>query len=81
MFQTIGENIEVGGVYRHGHFVPKKFKWKQTVYPIEEITLIAEIRDGQIKKRQYSVLSHTTLYRLLFNRDTENWTLEEIFIE
>lgn len=81
MFQTIGEAISVAGVYDAHTFVPKKFQWKKKVYLIEEITLISEIRDGQIKKRLYSVLCGKQLYRLLFNRATEHWTLEELWVE
>lgn len=81
MFQIIGEKIIVAGVYKNAIFLPKKFSWRDKTYLIEQITLISQIRDGQVKKRLYSVLSQKTLYRLLFNRDTEIWTLEEIWVE
>lgn len=81
MFQTIGETIDVIGVYTKGTFIPKKFRWNKRVFPIDDITLTTRIRDGQTQKRMYSVLSKRTLYRLLFDRDTENWKLEEIWVE
>lgn len=81
MFQTIDETIAVAGVYQRSRFVPKKFLWKDREYRIENVTLISEVRDGQIKKRLYSVLCGKQLYRLLFNRETENWTLTEIWVE
>lgn len=81
MFQTIGERIEIAGVYSQGSFIPKKFRWNSRVFPIKTVTLTANIRDGQTKKRMYAVLSGNTLYRLLFNRDSETWTLEEIWVE
>lgn len=77
MFQTIGEKVAVIGVYQNSRFVPKKFLWRNSIIRVEMITLISDIRDGMVRKRIYSVLSQQTLYRLLFNRETEIWTLEE----
>ena len=81
MFQAIQEKIAVIGVYDRANFTPKKFKWHTREYFIEEITLKADIKDGNVKKRMYSVLSKGNLYRLLFNRDQEIWFLEEIWCE
>jgi hypothetical protein len=81
MYQRIDEEISVIGVYKKGHFEPKRFQWKNKILSIERITLISEIKDGIIRKRLYSVLVKGTLHRLLFNRDTEKWTLEEIWVE
>lgn len=81
MFQRIDEKIVVAGVYRQSAFFPKKFSWKNRVYPVHQITLVSDLRDGQVRERLYSVLSGTTLYRLLFNRETEIWKLEEIWCE
>jgi len=81
MFQRIGEKIAVVGVYNHGTFTPKRFKWHTREYPIEEITLASDIKDGGVRKRLYSTLSKGNLYRLCFNRDDEGWTLEEVWAE
>jgi hypothetical protein len=81
VFQTIGEPIVVAGVYQSFHFIPKKFKWGSREYLIDEITLISNIKDGGVKKRLYSVLSGPNLYRLEFNRETEQWLLQEIWCE
>lgn len=81
MYQRIDEKVAVAGVYNHSTFLPKKFQWGPKTYTVEKITLISDIREGDIRKRLYSVLSQGTLYRLLFNRNTENWNLEEIWLE
>lgn len=81
MFHTIGEKISVAGVYRGGAFIPKKFQWNKKTLNIDQVTLIADTKDGGVRRRIYSVLSGTTLYRILFNRETEIWTLEEIWVE
>lgn len=81
MFTPIHESISVAGVFTANGFAPKKFQWKQTTYPIEEITLISNVKNGGIRKRLYSVMSKGNLYRLEFNRENETWILEEIWME
>lgn len=81
MFQIIGEAIAVVGMYKNSVFTPKKFLWKSRVYLIEKITLISDTRDGMVRLRLYSVLCGKTLYRILFNRETEKWILEEVWVE
>lgn len=81
MYQTVNEEIEVLGVYQKSRFIPKKFKWKNAVLPIKEITISNDVRDGLIKKRLYSVLSGANLYRIEFNRESEKWQILEIWCE
>lgn len=81
MYQSIHEAIQVVGVYRQRRFKPVKFQWQQRVLPVDEITMETELRDGGIKQRMYSVVSGGNVYRLLFNRDSEEWWLEEVWCE
>lgn len=81
MYQIIHEQIEVAGVYNHLKFTPKKFKWKNKVYSIKEITLTAEMKDGGVKKRFFSVVSQGEVYRVIFDRENEKWWLEEKWVE
>jgi hypothetical protein len=81
MFQSIGEKVRVAGVYAGGAFLPKKMKWGERVLSIKEITLVTDIKEGLVKKRMYSVLCGKELYRLTFNRETEVWILEEVWVE
>ena len=81
MYQSINESIDVIGVYKKRQFVPKKFKWKNKIFLIKQVTLSNDVREGDIKKRLYSVLAGGNVYRLEFNRDSERWQLLEIWIE
>lgn len=81
MFLSLGEAISVAGVYKSSMFIPKKFSWKNKIYPVEKITLISDTKDGLVRKRIYSLLSGGTLHRIMFNRETEKWTLEELWVE
>lgn len=87
MYQTIGETIEVVGVYASsraglaGKFRPAKFRWQGRVYPISQITLATDTRDGGVRCRLYSLVSGGNVYRVSFNRDNEEWLLEEVWME
>lgn len=81
MYQTIGEEILVAGSYKQHRFHPFKFLWRNKTYKINQITLVSDIKDGGVKKRWYSVLVGQEVYRILFNRETEAWTLEELWVE
>ncbi len=81
MYQTIGEEISVVGSYKNHHFNPYKFLWRNKPYKIDQITLTSDVKDGGIKKRWYSVVVGQEVYRILFNRETETWTLEELWVE
>lgn len=81
MYQTIDEPIEVVGVYKQHHFFPRKFRWHHQEYTVSEITLRSDTKDGAIRKRLYSVMCGGTLYRLEFNRETEAWILQEVWVE
>lgn len=80
-YQCINEIISVVGIYKNYTFIPHKFKWNQKIYPINQVTLTSNVKDGGVKKRLYSVVSQSNTYRLEFNRDTETWYLLEVWVE
>lgn len=81
MYQKINQKIWVAGVYKNTSFTPVKFQWGKKQFPIQEITLQSNIKDGQIYKRFYSVISGREVYRLEFNRTSETWYLKEIWVD
>ncbi len=81
MYQTIHESVDVAGVFSHGKFVPKKFRWRSRECIVEAITYTGDFKDGGVRSRQYSVLVKGTLCRLLYNRETEDWFIEEVWYE
>ncbi len=81
MYEPINEDISVIGIYQNHRFLPKKFKWHSRVFLIDEITLSNDVRDGVIKKRLYSVLSGGNVYRLEFNRESEQWKILEVWVD
>lgn len=81
MYEEINEDISVIGIYQNHRFLPKKFKWQDRIFRIDEVTLTNDVRDGNIKKRLYSVLSGGNVYRLEFNRESEQWQLLAIWVD
>ncbi|HZZ98771.1 MAG TPA: hypothetical protein VFG51_02455 [Candidatus Saccharimonadia bacterium] len=81
MYQTIHEKVAVAGVYNKTRFTPKKLKWKGRELEISKITFVNDFKDGGVRSRMYSVMAGGNLYRLNFNRETEIWTLEEMWYE
>lgn len=81
MYQKIGEEIKVAGVYKGHTFKPFQLMWRNQQLKISAITLTSDVKDGMVRKRFYSVLIGKEIYRLLFNRETETWTLDEIWLD
>ncbi len=81
MYQTIGEDISVIGIFERGIFTPKKFKWRGNIFPIDQLCSVHNFKDGAVKKRRFSLMSGTTLYLIEFNRDLETWILQQIWVE
>ena len=81
MYKKIHEPIEVMGVYLGRAFAPRQFKWRQCRYKVDSVTLRTDYFDGSLKKRIYAVAVGVNLYRLLFNRESESWFLEEIWCD
>ncbi len=81
MYQSIEEEISVAGVFSQGKFQPKKFQWKQKIFPISAVTLTAKSRDGQVRLQHFSVVAKGNLYRLVFNQETQHWKLAEIWCD
>lgn len=81
MYQQINQKIWVAGVYKNSIFHPTKFKWQDRELKIKGITLSSDFKDGQVKKRYYSVTSGREVYRLEFDRDHETWYLKEVWVD
>ncbi|PIR59418.1 MAG: hypothetical protein COU69_00260 [Candidatus Pacebacteria bacterium CG10_big_fil_rev_8_21_14_0_10_56_10] len=81
MYQSINEPVTVVGVYHRGQFTPRKFRWQRRQYVIDEVTLSSDTKDGGVRKRLYSVTAGPNVYRLEFNRETEQWQLAELWVE
>ena len=81
MYQTIHEQIRVGGIFEKAEFKPVWFMWNKKHFKINEITLISDFKDGSIKKKIFSVLAKDNLYRLDYCPSEYSWFLEQIWVD
>ena len=81
MYHTVDEAIDVVRSYGHGKFVPKKFRWGKRILMIDQVTMQSDIKDGGVRKRLVSVTVGNEVYRLEFNRESEQWYLREMWVE
>lgn len=81
MYTQINSPISMIGVYQHGRFIPRKFLWQSKEYLVNQITFIHDLKNGGRKQRIYSIEAAGTIYRILFDRDDEQWTLQELWVD
>ncbi len=81
MFTQINEPVEVQGTFSTRGFVPRRFRWRNQIRVVEEVTLAIDEKNGVTKHRFYSVRSGTSVYRLDFNRESDLWRLLEVYCE
>lgn len=80
MIQKISAPVSVVSHYNHRvrRFQPVIVSWDGRDYPIIKIGLHHTYRQGRTLYHIFSVSSRDLFFRLNFNTDTLNWTLEEI---
>lgn len=81
MYQRLHEVVIVAGVFHHSQFEPIWFDWQQQRHQVEETTLVTDVKDGGVSKQIYSVQTKDDLFRLEFNRDTDDWLLTAVWID
>lgn len=80
MHQTINESISVISHYnaQTKQTLPIKIKWRNQLYPIEQIGLCHHYVVGHRLTHIFSVISQGLFLRLKFDAQNLQWTLEEI---
>jgi hypothetical protein len=81
VYQLINEPIAVVGIFDLGRFTPRRFKWRQRVHEVNEITFVSDTKDGGVPYRWYSIVSGQEVYRLRHQRQSDVWTLWELWVE
>jgi hypothetical protein len=77
MVTEVGERIKVMAVF-DGGVKPVKFRWRDRVYPVREVTYTWRSMDGSARIMHFSVTDGSTLFELTFNQATMRWSLESV---
>lgn len=77
MPSEIREFIKVMAVFDNG-VKPVKFRWRDRVYPVKEITYTWKSTEGSASVVHFSVTDGGTLFELSYNQATMKWSLERV---
>lgn len=78
MYDPVHEKIKVDAIFENGKVSVTRFKWKDKVYKVNEVTLITKAYRGRDTVWLVYVTTLTAAYKLRFDTDTLNWWMEEL---
>ena len=77
MATEIHETVKVMAVFDKGPR-PVKFRWKDRVYRVKEITYTWRTREGSAPITHFTVTDGSTLFELSYNQESMKWALERV---
>ncbi len=81
MYQTIHETVRVAGIFKQSQFRPVWFDWQGRRFDVDNITLVSDYNQGQVKHTIYSIEAQGNLYRLLHDLQSQDWYLEQVWMD
>lgn len=82
MTEKINEKVSVIALFKHtplkNEVIPYKLKWQQREYKIAKVGFRHAIREGRNVFHIFTVSSDNLDFRLRFDTQNLNWTLEEV---
>ena len=75
---AIGEAVKVMAVFEGSAVRPVKFRWKENVYHVSEVTYSWQSRSGADTIHHFSVTAGVDLFELTYNKTTMDWSLENV---
>lgn len=81
MLEKVNEQVDVEVDFLKEKVLPRKFFWQGRVYNLKKITLIHYAWQGRVKIYYFSVSDGINFFRLVFNTDNLEWTLDEVYID
>lgn len=77
MYDPVHEKIKVDAIFENGKVSVTRFKWKNKVYKVDQVTLVTKAYRGRDAVWLVYVTTLTAAYKLRFDTDTLNWWMEE----
>ncbi len=80
MATEIKEKIKVMAIFDLGDsgLKPIRFKWRDRVYPIKEVTYRWHSNIGEATIIHFSVFDGATLFEITYNKSTLGWVIERV---
>ncbi len=77
----INEIIEVFVTFNGSLVRPKAIRWRGRVIKIDSVNLVHSFRDGRKKLYTFAVSNRVAAYKLLFDSETLEWRLLELWAD
>ncbi len=82
MYQEIDEPIDVVVLFEHSSMRPSRFKWKDQIYKISEITGDWKTDVGAYRIRHFAVVdSSSNFFQISYDERKTCWSISKIWVE
>ena len=82
MYQEMDEPIEVVVLFQNNKIKPSRFRWKDRVYRISEVTGDWKTDVGAYRIRHFAVVdSSSNFFQLSYDERKTSWVISKIWVE
>jgi len=82
VYQDMDEPVDVVVLFRKNHMKPTRFRWKDRVYKISEVTGDWKTDVGAYRIRHFAVVDHSSnFFQLSYDERKTNWVISKIWVE
>jgi hypothetical protein len=82
MYQEMDEPIEVVALFQNNKIKPSRFRWKDRVYKISEVTGDWKTDVGAYRIRHFAVVDNSSnFFQLSYDERKTSWVISKIWVE
>jgi hypothetical protein len=82
MYQDMDESIDVVVLFQSNKMRPTRFRWKERVYRISEVTGDWKTDVGAYRIRHFAVVdSSSNFFQLSYDERKSHWVISKIWVE
>ena len=82
MYQDMDEPIEVLVFFRKSRMEPRRFRWKDRVYKVSEVTGNWSTDIGAYRVRHFAVVDESSnFFQLSYDERKTSWVISKIWVE
>ena len=82
MYQDMDEPIEVVVLFQNNRMKPTRFRWKERVYKVSEVTGDWKTDVGAYRILHFAVVDNSSnLFQLSYDERKTNWIISKIWVE
>ena len=82
MYQDMDEPIEVVVLFQNNRMKPTRFRWKDRVYKVSEVTGDWKTDVGAYRIRHFAVVDNSSnFFQLSYDERKTNWVISKIWVE